>query len=94
MQRYNILWADDEIDLLKPHIMFLEQRGYRAAPITIGYADYTFAGVYTRLLRAGDLPEVIHYLNDAMAIGGLRALFAAGDNAEAEAALRPWRTRG
>lgn len=24
----NILWADDEIDLLKPHIMFLEQKGY------------------------------------------------------------------
>ena len=23
-----ILWADDEIDLLKPHIMFLEAKGY------------------------------------------------------------------
>lgn len=23
-----ILWADDEIDLLKPHILFLEQKGY------------------------------------------------------------------
>lgn len=23
-----ILWADDEIDLLKPHIMFLEEKGY------------------------------------------------------------------
>jgi hypothetical protein len=22
-----ILWADDEIDLLKPHIMFLEDKG-------------------------------------------------------------------
>jgi LacI family gluconate utilization system Gnt-I transcriptional repressor len=31
-----------------------------------------------QLLRDGELPEVIHYLNDAMAIGGLRALFAAG----------------
>lgn len=31
-----------------------------------------------RLLQGGNLPEVIHYLNDAMAIGGLRALFAAG----------------
>ena len=26
--RINILWADDEIDLLKPHIMFLELKGY------------------------------------------------------------------
>lgn len=31
-----------------------------------------------RLLRDGPLPEVIYYLNDAMATGGLRALFAAG----------------
>jgi DNA-binding response OmpR family regulator len=23
-----ILWADDEIDILKPHIIFLEQKGY------------------------------------------------------------------
>jgi len=33
MQRYSILWADDEIDLLKPHIMFLEQRGYDITPV-------------------------------------------------------------
>ncbi|NEX46511.1 LacI family DNA-binding transcriptional regulator [Pseudotabrizicola algicola] len=31
-----------------------------------------------RLLQTGPLPEVIQYLNDDMAIGGLRALFAAG----------------
>ena len=24
----NILWADDEIDLLKPHIIYLEEKGY------------------------------------------------------------------
>lgn len=35
-------------------LMFLEQRGYRAAPITVGYADYTFAAGYARMLRAGD----------------------------------------
>ena len=23
-----ILWADDEIDLLKPHLLFLEKKGY------------------------------------------------------------------
>lgn len=36
MQRYNILWADDEIDLLKPHIMFLADRGYDVSPVTSG----------------------------------------------------------
>tara|TARA_B100001250_G_scaffold103406_1_gene87187 strand:- start:11954 stop:13498 length:1545 start_codon:yes stop_codon:yes gene_type:complete len=25
----NILWADDEIDLLKPHIIYLEEKGYK-----------------------------------------------------------------
>ena len=28
MEKINILWVDDEIDLLKPHILFLEQKGY------------------------------------------------------------------
>jgi DNA-binding response OmpR family regulator len=28
MENVNILWVDDEIDVLKPHIMFLEQKGY------------------------------------------------------------------
>ena len=28
MANTRILWADDEIELLKPHIMFLEQKGY------------------------------------------------------------------
>jgi CheY-like chemotaxis protein len=33
MQRYNILWADDEIDLLKPHIIFLNTKGYDVTPV-------------------------------------------------------------
>jgi len=28
MNNITILWADDEIDLLKPHILFLEEKGY------------------------------------------------------------------
>jgi CheY-like chemotaxis protein len=28
MERINVLWADDEIDLLKPHILFLKDKGY------------------------------------------------------------------
>ncbi len=33
MSEYNILWADDEIDLLKPHVMFLKTKGYE--PVTV-----------------------------------------------------------
>lgn len=29
MTDIKILWADDEIDMLKPHILFLEQKGYQ-----------------------------------------------------------------
>ncbi|MFT6797573.1 MAG: DNA-binding response OmpR family regulator, partial [Maribacter sp.] len=28
MNKIKILWVDDEIDLLKPHILFLEAKGY------------------------------------------------------------------
>ena len=28
MKGFHVLWVDDEIDYLKPHILFLEQRGY------------------------------------------------------------------
>lgn len=36
MNKINILWADDEIDLLKPQILFLEQKGYNVIPVTNG----------------------------------------------------------
>nr|GFB44441.1 two-component system sensor histidine kinase/response regulator, putative [Tanacetum cinerariifolium] len=36
MQRYSILWADDEIDLLKPHILFLKEKGYDVTPVNSG----------------------------------------------------------
>lgn len=36
MQKYAILWADDEIDLLKPHILFLSQKGYEITPVNSG----------------------------------------------------------
>ena len=34
--RGNILWVDDEIDLLKPHILYLEERGYTVEKVTNG----------------------------------------------------------
>jgi CheY-like chemotaxis protein len=37
MQKIHIIWADDEIDLLKPHIAFLKAKGYDVTPINNGY---------------------------------------------------------
>lgn len=34
--RRRILWADDEIDMLRPHIKFLEQKGYDVTPVPNG----------------------------------------------------------
>ena len=31
-----ILWADDEIDLLKPHILFLRAKGYEVVTVSNG----------------------------------------------------------
>lgn len=31
-----ILWADDEIELLKPHILFLKDKGYDVVPVCWG----------------------------------------------------------
>lgn len=36
MRKESILWADDEIDILKPHIYFLEQKGYDVTTVTNG----------------------------------------------------------
>jgi len=36
MSNINILWVDDEIDLLKPHILFLEQKNYKVTTCQSG----------------------------------------------------------
>jgi DNA-binding response OmpR family regulator len=36
MSKIKILWTDDEIDLLKPHIRFLTQKGYEVVALTSG----------------------------------------------------------
>ena len=37
MISYRLLWVDDEIDLLKAHILFLEKKGYSLDTATNGY---------------------------------------------------------
>lgn len=35
-ERQRILWVDDEIDLLRPHILYLESKGYGVTPVSNG----------------------------------------------------------
>ena len=37
MDKIKILWADDEIDLLKPQMLFLEKKGYEVTTVTNGH---------------------------------------------------------
>ena len=36
MKDRKIVWADDEIDQLKPHIIFLKKKGYNVIPVNSG----------------------------------------------------------
>lgn len=36
MTKERLLWADDEIDILKPHVLFLESKGYDVTTVTNG----------------------------------------------------------
>lgn len=35
--KYKLLWVDDEIELLKAHVLFLEKKGYEVDTVTNGY---------------------------------------------------------
>ena len=37
MDKIKILWADDEIDLLKPQLFFLEKKGYEVVTVSNGH---------------------------------------------------------
>ena len=32
----HILWVDDEVDLLKPHVIFLQEKGYSVSTVYSG----------------------------------------------------------
>ena len=36
MSNIRILWADDEIEMLKPQILFLQEKGYEVEPVSNG----------------------------------------------------------
>lgn len=51
--RYPFLHSGTTAEAHQAIVAFLEQRQYRVAPVTVDYADYTFAGVYRTQLQAG-----------------------------------------
>lgn len=64
----HILWADDEIDLLRPHILFLESKGYQVSSVTNG------ADAVERVRR--ERIDVVLLDEQMPGMGGLEALAA------------------
>ena len=61
-----ILWADDEMDLLKPHLLFLQEKGYKVLTANNGYDAI-------ELLKKNDIDLVL--LDENMpGISGLETL--------------------
>ncbi len=68
MDKIKILWADDEIDLLKPHLLFLQAKGYEVVTATNGHDALE---VYDE--QAGDIDVV--FLDESMpGLTGLEVL--------------------
>jgi peptidoglycan-N-acetylglucosamine deacetylase len=62
--RYPYLHSGATAETHQAIVDFLEQRKYRVAPVTVDYADYTFAGAYVRELRRGNI-EVAEKIKQA-----------------------------
>jgi CheY-like chemotaxis protein len=60
MSKIKILWADDEIELLKPHILFLEAKGYDVATVNNGVdaVDYVQANQYDLVFLDENMPGI------------------------------------
>ena len=56
--RGNILWIDDEIEHLKPHILFLEEKGYKITQARNGYdaLELSMVNAYDLILLDQSMP--------------------------------------
>ena len=62
--RYPYLHSGTTAETHQAIVEFLDRRKYRVAPVTVDYADYTFAGAYLRELRRGSI-EVAEKIKQA-----------------------------
>ncbi|MBK9283162.1 MAG: PglZ domain-containing protein [Sphingobacteriaceae bacterium] len=67
MDKVKILWADDEIDLLKPHILFLEGKGYEV--LTAKSGDEVLD-----ILKENNIPDVVLLDENMPGLSGIETL--------------------
>ncbi len=80
--RYPYLHSGTTADVHQGIVDFLEQRQYRMAPVTVDYADYTFASAYRNQIRAG-MPDVAARIKDAY-LGQIDIAFEYSEKASVE----------
>ena len=58
MKKDRLLWADDEIDLLKPHILFLEEKGFEVITVCSGQdaVDYVKSQTFDIIFLDENMP--------------------------------------
>jgi len=71
MQKKQILWADDEIDLLQPHILFLQSKGYYVDTVTNG--DDALAKVADKLYDIVLLDEMMSGMDGLATLQKIKA---------------------
>jgi len=67
MDKIKILWADDEIDLLKPHILFLEGKGYEVIAARSGDEALD-------ILKENNKPDVVLLDENMPGLSGIETL--------------------
>jgi len=73
MENISILWADDEIDLLKPHILFLEQKGYEV--VTTNNGDEAIDIIRERNFDIVFLDEHMPGMSGIETLEGIKSLY-------------------
>ncbi len=73
MEKISILWVDDEIDLLKPHILFLEQKGYEV--VTSNNGDDALDIIRSRPFDIVFLDEHMPGMSGIETLSGIKALY-------------------
>lgn len=66
MEKFRLIWADDEIDLLKPHILFLQEKGY--------HVDTARSGDDALEMISGQPYDLVFLDENMPGISGLEAL--------------------
>jgi peptidoglycan/xylan/chitin deacetylase (PgdA/CDA1 family) len=80
--RYPYLHSGMTAEVHQGVVEFLEQRQYRVAPVTVDYADYTFASAHRNQLRSS-MPEVAARVKEAY-LGQIDVAFDYSEKASVE----------